>query len=124
MSDGGKQGDLEAARARLETALSALTHGVANSRTALDTAASIAQEKTAVMSRLTSLEQENLKLHEQIAAHALMPDPAPNDAENSAIAAENERLKQIIATMEQEKNTIKGELDKTIVELETMLEDA
>ena len=124
MSDGGKQGDLEAARARLETALSALTHGVANSRTALDTATSIAQEKTALMDRVTSLEQENLKLHEQIAAHALMPDPASSDAENSAAATENARLKQIIATMEQEKNTVKGELDKTIGELETMLEDA
>jgi len=120
MSDTEKQGELEAARARLETALSTLAHGVAKSSTALETTAALAQEKTALMNRVTALEHENLKLHEQVAAHALMPE----SPESSAATAENARLKQIIEQMEQDKAAIKGELDKTIGELENMLEDA
>ena len=170
MSDASNQSGLDAARTRLETALSTLTQGVASSRDALDMAASTAEEKIALTGRVNSLEQENLKLHEQVAAFALQPDPVVPDpivddariseleTEKSAIennyrmlkekyaalqdemeaqpaaspdtildnvgAVENSRLKQIIAEMEEEKNAIKGDLDKAIAELETMLEDA
>lgn len=169
MSDTGKQSGLESARARLEAALSTLTQGVASSRDALGLAAADALEKAsqteALTARITALEQENLKLHEQVAAFALQPEPAVdiarvseleaekeaidqnyrmlkekyavqqdeldaltatsgNNSDENAFALENIRLKQIVAEMEQEKSAIKEDLDKTIVDLETMLEDA
>lgn len=166
MSDTSNQSSLERARARLEAALSTLTQGVASSRDALDLAAVAAHEKAVLVDRITQLEQENLKLHEQVAAFALQPEPAADDArlteleeEKAAItnnyqmlkekyaalqdalenhgnakqnseagddtaATENSRLKRMVAEMEEEKNAIKGELDKTINELENMLEDA
>lgn len=166
MSDATNQSALEAARTRLEAALSGLTQGVASTRDALNVATTLVEEKTALEDRISSLEQENLKLHEQVAAFALKPESQPNDvrireleAENAAIAGnyktlkdkyaelqdrldadtdipsvqgandnaievENNRLKQIIAEMEAEKNAIRSELDKTISELEAMLEDA
>ena len=170
MSDTSNQSSLESARARLEAALSTLAQGVAGSRDALDLAAVASREKAALVDRITQLEQENLKLHEQVASFALQPEPAPEPAANDvrlaeleeekaaitnnyqmlkekyaalqdtlethddakqgreagddAAATENSRLKRIIAEMEEEKNTIKGELDKTINELENMLEDA
>lgn len=124
MADAAKQSALETARARLETALSALTHGVANSRTALDEAASSAEEKAVLANRIGSLEMENLKLHEQIAAYALQPEPIADDTKLIAATEETAKLKRIVAQMEQEKSAIKAELDKAISDLETMLEDA
>lgn len=73
MPDTSKVNDLEAARTRLETALSALTQGVASTRGALDVAVTMADEKAQMTERIAVLERENLKLHEQVAALALKP---------------------------------------------------
>lgn len=154
--------NLEAARTRLETALSALAQGVASTRGALDVAATMADEKTQMAERITALEQENLKLHEQVAALALQPvshesddriqaleqekasleqnyqllksryaelqdelENSSDDAEEgTTLRADNDRLAAIIVSMEQEKTNLKSELDKTIAELETLLENA
>jgi len=124
MADAAKQSALETARARLETALSALTHGVANSRTALDESAAAAQEHTVLAKRVESLEMENLKLHEQVAAYALQPEPVPDDTKLAEAAEEITELRRIVSQMEQEKTAIKADLDKAIFDLETMLEDA
>jgi len=166
MAEATNKTDLETARARLEAALSGLAQGVASSRDALNMAAIAVEAKNTLAERVSSLEQENLKLHEQVAALALQPTESTNDtrvaeleAEKAAIndnflmlkqkfaqlqdqlenqaastngeqsdpnaaMAENNRLKQIITEMEAEKTAIKGELDKTIGELESMLEDA
>jgi chromosome segregation ATPase len=114
MSDTPTHSALEAARARLEAALSALGQGVATSRESLDAAMDATTENTALADRLKALEQENLKLHEQIAAYALKPEPDD----------EIQSLKQTIAQMDVEKASIKDELDTAISELQTMLEDA
>lgn len=124
MTDAAKQSALETARARLETALSALTHGVANSRTALDESAAATQEQAVLANRIGSLEMENLKLHEQVAAYALQPEPVPDDTKLAVAAEEIAELRRTISQMEQEKNATKAELDKAIFDLETMLEDA
>jgi len=124
MPNATKQSELETARARLETALSALTHGVANSKSALDAASADSQEKTALANRIGSLEVENLKLHEQVAAYALQPEPAVDDAQLAAATEEIAQLKRVIEKMEQDKSAIRSELDAAIAEMETMLEDA
>jgi len=124
MADAQKQSPLETARARLETALSTLTHGVANSRTALNEAGAAAQEKAALANRIGTLEMENLKLHEQVAAYALQPEPVADEAKLVEATEEITGLKRIVAQMEQEKSAIRAELDKAILDLESMLEDA
>jgi hypothetical protein len=46
------------------------------------------------------------------------------DSDAGAAFSENVRLKQVIAEMEAEKAAVRSELDKTISELETMVEEA
>jgi SMC interacting uncharacterized protein involved in chromosome segregation len=162
MSDAAKESALEGARARLEAALSGLAQGVASSKNALELAKTSADEKLALAERVSTLEQENLKLHEQVAAYALQTPATDNseqiailEAEKAAIEgnyqllkqqysaledeieagsaqngdasasnAENTRLKQMISEMEQEKSAVRDELDKTILELEAIVEGA
>lgn len=163
MPDTSKGNNLEAARTRLETALSGLTQSVASTRGALDVAVTIADEKAQMAERITALEQENLKLHEQVAALALQPASLDADEKiasleqekaaidqnyqmlkeryaelqgdlassgenenqaNSTLQAENIKLREALASMEQEKTKLKSELDKTIAELEALLETA
>jgi len=173
MSDAAKTSGLDAARARLEAALSALTQGVASSRDTLNDAADAAHKNTALSDRITALEAENLKLHEQVAAYALQPEPQTDDthiktlqeenaattrnyqmlkqqyavlqdeleARNASVSAgpeagpegdgaqsasqaENTHLKELVATLSEEKNTVRAELDKVISELEAVLEEA
>lgn len=163
MPDTSNGNNLEAARTRLETALSGLTQSVASTRGALDVAVTIADEKAQMAERITALEQENLKLHEQVAALALQSassdadekiasleqekaaidqnyqmlkeryaelqgDLASSDENenqaNSTLQAENIKLRETLASMEQEKTKLKSELDKTIAELEALLETA
>lgn len=133
MPDTSGSNNLEAARTRLETALSTLAQGVASTKSALDAANTITDEKAQMAERLTTLEHENLKLHEQVAAYALKPAAQENTqdqsdkitalvAEKAALASENKRLQDKIEAMIKEKDTLKGELDKTIAELETVME--
>tara|TARA_R110002096_G_scaffold112431_7_gene244941 strand:+ start:203 stop:694 length:492 start_codon:yes stop_codon:yes gene_type:complete len=163
MPDTSNGNNLEAARTRLETALSGLAQSVASTRGALDVALTMAEEKAQMSERINTLEQENLKLHEQVAALALQPaapgmsdsitaleqektaieqnyqmlkdryaelqndvattdDSASSDVD--ALRQENTRLSAAVSTMEREKATLRTELDKTIAELEAMLESA
>ena len=163
MPDTSNGNNLEAARTRLETALSALAQGAASTRGALDVAATMAEEKAKMAERITALEQENLKLHEQVAAYALQSSSGDDDERIKSLEEEKSALEQnyqllknryaalqdemegmqtdgqasptetqqdtshlreIITTMEQEKANLKSELDKTIAELESMLESA
>ncbi|MBL4639821.1 MAG: hypothetical protein JKY57_04755 [Kordiimonadaceae bacterium] len=165
MPDTGNNDKLEAARTRLETALSTLSHGVASTRSTLDAAATIAEEKAAMATRINVLEQENLKLHEQVATLALQPAAQDtrgqveiltqekatlsqevqqlknsyaalqDETQNAPVGeagthntsdmeAANAYLKAENATMQQEKAMMRAELDKTIAELETLLENA
>ncbi|MEX0297800.1 MAG: hypothetical protein AB3N28_01930, partial [Kordiimonas sp.] len=62
MPDTSNGNNLEDARTRLETALSGLTQSVASTRGALDVAAVMADEKSQMAERITTLEQETLKL--------------------------------------------------------------
>lgn len=164
MSDAADNNKLEAARARLESALSGLAQGVAKSKDANAAATKLVELQNGLEGKIASLEAENLKLHEQVAAYALTSENADSaseritvlEAEKAAIAAnyqmlkekysalqdemeaaataidsdagaafsENTRLKQVIAEMEAEKAAVRSELDKTISELETMVEEA
>ena len=121
MSDAANTSELEKARSRLEAALSALTQGVASTRDMYDLVTDSAAAKAASDERIATLEQENLKLHEQIAALALGNNDTETDRQKKN---ENERLKTLISEMESDKAAIREELDKTIGELERMLEDA
>lgn len=163
MPDTSNGNNLEAARTRLETALSGLAQGVASTRGALDVALTMAEEKAHMAERINTLEQENLKLHEQVAALALQPaSPDMGDrisvleqekaaieqnyqllksryaelqeeatttagdtsSGDDALRIENAKLSATVSTMKQDKATLRSELDKTIAELEAMLESA
>lgn len=163
MSDAAQNNNLEAARARLESALSSLAQGVALSKDALTVAAQASGQKSALEARVAALEEENLKLHEQVAAYALQSESSGADAErvtvleaekaaleanyqllkekyvalqdemenaasaidNDAGAAysENVKLKQMVTEMAAEKAAVRTELDKTITELELLVEE-
>lgn len=81
--------ELERARARLEGALSRLAQGVASQREAIAMASEIVEEKDEMSRRVTRLETENLKLHEQIASMALAPQGGGEElAEELRLVAE------------------------------------
>lgn len=165
MPDTRNGDNLDAARSRLETALSTLAHGVASTRGTLDAAATIAEEKAQMATRLSTLEQENLKLHEQVATLALQPasseaekqvdilthekaallqetqqlknsyaalqeemqtsaSAVSSNTDTTQLQALNAQLKAEITAMQQDKSEIRAELDKTIADLENMLETA
>ncbi|MCK0068347.1 hypothetical protein [Kordiimonas laminariae] len=86
--------ELEAARARLETALSGLAQGVVTTREALNSAASITNEKVQLAERVAKLEAENLKLHEQIAAYALQTPSADIERQLTTVQEEKASLEQ------------------------------
>lgn len=167
MADNKNHTALESARTRLESALSRLAQGVASTRETISAAQEIAEEKIALSARVTALEKENLKLHEQIAAHALTPEQdsgsthelealqaekaaleqnyqllkrqyaalqdemeaientkgeaTPPDA---ALAAENADLKAKIRQLEDERGSVRNDLDDAIGRLETMVGSA
>ncbi|MBL4791096.1 MAG: hypothetical protein JKY60_19295 [Kordiimonadaceae bacterium] len=134
MANAPKSDELEDARARLEAALSSLAQGVASSRDALDMAATVASDNAATTARLETLEKENLKLHEQVAAFALQPEPAGPATNDEAITAleagkarlakENQELAHSNTALLAEKASIREDLDKTIAELEGMMAEA
>lgn len=86
--------ELEAARARLETALSGLAQGVIKTKDAIHSASSITAEKAKLAERVAKLEAENLKLHEQIAAHALQTPSADLERQLATSLEEKSALEQ------------------------------
>ena len=104
---------LEAARARLEKALSGLARDAATSRDTLAHAKEAEDENRVLKAHIQSLEQENLKLHEQVAGFALRSD---SEAENGAKLAQ---LEQDKATLEQNYQMLKNRYSALQDELET-----
>jgi chromosome segregation ATPase len=92
MTDRLTDNALEQARTRLESAMSRLAQGAASAREARQQAIHMAAEKAALEGRVTALEQENLKLHEQVATLSLTPEPPANDGALAALREEKEAL--------------------------------
>lgn len=169
MADNKNHTALENARTRLESALSRLAQGVASTRETISAAQEIAEEKVVLSARVTALEKENLKLHEQIATHALAPEPdagvseelealraekttleqnyqllkrqyvslqdelealedgkatSSSDMPDQALIAENAQLKARVRYLEEEKASVRDDLDGAIERLETMVGSA
>jgi len=106
---------LEAARARLEQALSKLTQNVASSRasheTALSENASASAEQAAQIDRIQSLEQENLRLHEQVAAASLQQPEASNDGNIDKVEAEKTALQQNYDLLKRQYTSLQDEFE-------------
>lgn len=98
MTDSDDNGALEAARARLDLAMSRLNQEVSISRSALESAlalqAAAADKDAGQAERVQALEQENLRLHEQIATLSLQEAGADPSEGAAKLEAENEALKQ------------------------------
>lgn len=110
MATNNKTDALESARTRLETALSRLAQGVASTRETVSAAREIAEEKMALVARVTTLEKENLKLHEQVAAHALI-EPAGDSGELEALRAEKATLEQNYQLLKRQYAHLQDELE-------------
>jgi multidrug resistance efflux pump len=110
MATNNKTDALESARTRLESALSRLAQGVASTRDTVSAAREIAEEKMALVARVTALEKENLKLHEQVAAHALI-EPADDSGELEALRAEKATLEQNYQLLKRQYAHLQDELE-------------
>jgi multidrug resistance efflux pump len=110
MATNNKTDALESARMRLESALSRLAQGVASTRDTVSAAREIAEEKMALVARVTALEKENLKLHEQVAAHALI-EPAGDSGEIEALRAEKASLEQNYQLLKRQYAHLQDELE-------------
>ncbi|UTW59689.1 hypothetical protein KFE96_05130 [Kordiimonas sp. SCSIO 12603] len=104
--------ELEAARARLETALSGLAQGVITTREALNSAASITNEKVQLAERVAKLETENLKLHEQIAAHALQTPSSEIEDQLATLREEKSALEQNYRLLKTKYADLQEQVDK------------
>ena len=106
---------LEAARARLEQALSRLTQNVASSRAAHETAVSentsASAEQSAQNERIQSLEQENLRLHEQVAAAALQQPEADNNGKLAELESEKSALQQNYDLLKRQYTSLQDEFE-------------
>jgi predicted nuclease with TOPRIM domain len=106
---------LEAARARLEQALSKLTQNVASSRasqeTILSESASASAEQAAQIDRIQSLEQENLRLHEQVATASLQQPEASNDGRLTEVEAEKVALQQNYDLLKRQYTSLQDEFE-------------
>lgn len=123
MTNNHNKNTLEDARARLESAMSRLAQEVANARAAKIMAAKLTTEKSALESRITALEQENLKLHEQVASLSLQ-ESAPVDEnalaqikdEKAAIEQNYMLLKRQYATLQDEMEALQNAEPAEVVE--------
>ncbi len=115
MAGAQEKNPLEGARARLEQALSRLTQEVASSRSALELAQVTQQEaaeiQTAHAERMQKLEQENLRLHEQIATLSLQA-PAEKDIEQvKSLEAEKSALQQNYDLLKRQYTSLQDEFE-------------
>ncbi|WP_262690721.1 hypothetical protein [Kordiimonas aestuarii] len=111
MADNNKPTELEGARTRLESALSRLAQGVASTRETVNAAREIAEEKMALVERVTTLEKENLKLHEQVAANALIEVPEDQSEALAALEAEKTALEQNYQLLKRQYAHLQDELE-------------
>ncbi len=115
MTDKNNSNTLEDARARLEAALSSLSQEVAAYKGALAQSRE-AQEKTiqemsAQADRLLTLEQENHRLHEQIAALSLQESSDDNGDKIASIEAEKNALQQNYDLLKRQYTSLQDEFE-------------
>ncbi len=114
MANTQEKNALEAARSRLEQALSKLTQDVASSRSALETAlaesVSKNTEQAAQNERIQVLEQENLRLHEQMAAISLQ-EPPTDDKKITPVEVEQTALQQNYDLLKRQYTSLQDEFE-------------
>jgi len=114
MANTQEKNALEAARSRLEQALSKLTQDVASSRAALEAAvadsASVSADQASQNERIQELEQENLRLHEQVAAISLQEVTGDGDAK-AAVEAEKAALQQNYDLLKRQYTSLQDEFE-------------
>ncbi|MFC4349250.1 hypothetical protein ACFO5Q_15465 [Kordiimonas lipolytica] len=111
MSESRKNDVLEAARSRLEAAMSHLAQEVATARAAKITAEKMRAEKATLESRVGALEQENLKLHEQVATLSLQDNGADTDAAMATLAEEKAAIEQNYGLLKRQYATLQDEME-------------
>lgn len=111
MSENQTDSPLEAARARLESAMSRLAQSAAGAREARQQAIHLAAEKAAFESRVAALEQENLKLHEQVATLSLQDSGADKGDALAAATAEMEAMEQNYSLLKRQYASLQDELE-------------
>ncbi|MEX0298327.1 MAG: hypothetical protein AB3N28_04605, partial [Kordiimonas sp.] len=77
------------------------------------------QEKAAIEQNYQLLKDRYAELQDDLTAHN-----NPESANDNSLHTDNAKLREALSGMEQEKAKLKLELDKTIAELEAMLETA
>ncbi len=82
---------LETARTRLEASLSRLSHEVATSRETLASVPNMIEEKKSLVEQITTLESENLKLHDQI---NIVSNETLNDTDIDELRSEKDAIEQ------------------------------
>lgn len=115
MTDNGNSNALEEARGRLEAALSSLAQEVAAYKGALAQSRE-AQEKTiqemsAQADRMLSLEQENHRLHEQIAALSLQESSSDDGEKIASVEAEKNALQQNYDLLKRQYTSLQDEFE-------------
>ncbi|NVJ99809.1 MAG: hypothetical protein HWE25_16780 [Alphaproteobacteria bacterium] len=111
MTDKTNNSALEDARARLESAMSRLAQEVAGARAAKITTAKLSAEKATYESRIASLEQENLKLHEQVATLSLQDNTAADDGALAALKEEKQALEHNYNLLKRQYATLQDEME-------------
>ncbi len=111
MSDNHTDSPLEAARARLEGAMSRLAQSAAGAREARQQIIHLAAEKAAFESRIAALEQENLKLHEQVATLSLKDSSPDSDEALAAARAELQAVERNYSLLKQQYANVQDELE-------------
>ncbi|NVJ71474.1 MAG: hypothetical protein HWE08_14030 [Alphaproteobacteria bacterium] len=111
MTDDPKNSALESARTRLENAMSHLAQEVATARAAKITSEKLQAEKATLESRVGALEQENLKLHEQVATLSLRDTGADSDDALEALREEKAAIEQNYSLLKRQYATLQDEME-------------
>lgn len=122
MSNNSSSNALEDARGRLEAALSQLSQEVASYKGALaqsrEAQENTIQEMSAQADRMLSLEQENHRLHEQIAALSLQETSSGGktelEAEKDALQQNYDLLKRQYTSLQDEFEGLQNQMGDTI----------
>lgn len=115
MSNNSSSNALEDARGRLEAALSKLSQEVASYKGALaqsrEAQENTIQEMSAQADRMLSLEQENHRLHEQIAALSLQEASSGSETSTSELEAEKDALQQNYDLLKRQYTSLQDEFE-------------
>lgn len=111
MTDKTTSSALEDARARLDSAMSRLAQEVAGARAAKITTAKLSAEKATLESRVTSLEQENLKLHEQVATLSLQDNSQTDSGAMATLKEEKQALEHNYNLLKRQYATLQDEME-------------